>query len=109
MRKLADKICLPIEENDRPLQAAMTQKYLKQLDNKWKVSRNKKISFTFNFKSFNASIKFVKKTANLAEEQDHHPDICIFYNKVQISLSTHVIGGLSENDFIMAAKIERLM
>jgi 4a-hydroxytetrahydrobiopterin dehydratase len=53
-------------------------------------------------------MNFLNKIANLAEEQGHHPDVCISYNKLDFSLFTHAVGGLSENDFIMAAKIDEL-
>ena len=62
----------------------------------------------FKFKDFAEAIKFVNKVAAVAEEEGHHPDIKINYNKVLLVLSTHAIGGLSENDFILAAKINEL-
>jgi 4a-hydroxytetrahydrobiopterin dehydratase len=62
----------------------------------------------FAFKDFKDSIDFVNKVAEIANEQDHHPDIHIYYNKVRIELTTHKIKGLSENDFILAAKINSI-
>jgi 4a-hydroxytetrahydrobiopterin dehydratase len=62
----------------------------------------------FVFRSFREAIDFVNKVAGLAEAQNHHPDISIYYNRVRLSFSTHKIGGLSCNDFIMAAKIDEL-
>lgn len=62
----------------------------------------------FRFKDFGKAMEFVNEVAEVAEEQDHHPDICVFYNKVNLTLSTHKIGGLSRNDFILAAKIDEL-
>lgn len=67
-----------------------------------------KISKEFKFKDFIGAINFVDNVAGIAEEEGHHPDIYIFYNKVLIELSTHSIGGLSENDFILAAKIDNI-
>lgn len=61
----------------------------------------------FQFKDFCQAMDFVNKVADVAEEQDHHPDIFISYNKVRLTLSTHKVGGLSQNDFILAAKIDR--
>jgi 4a-hydroxytetrahydrobiopterin dehydratase len=61
----------------------------------------------FRFRDFRQAMDFVNSIAAIANEQDHHPDIFISYNKVQLTLSTHKIGGLSLNDFIMAAKIDR--
>ena len=74
----------------------------------WIVIDDKKISRGFKFNHFNQAIFFVNKVADLAEAEGHHPDIHIFYNKVSLELSTHAIGGLSENDFILATKIDRL-
>lgn len=82
-------------------------KYLTLLKTPWHVSdEGKKIEKKFKFKDFKESMTFVNKVANLAESEGHHPDIEISYNKVEIKLSTHAIGGLSVNDFIMASKIE---
>ena len=61
------------------------------------------------FKNFIGALAFVNKVGDLAEAEGHHPDIHISYNKVQLTLTTHAIGGLSENDFILAAKIDSLM
>jgi 4a-hydroxytetrahydrobiopterin dehydratase len=74
----------------------------------WAI-RGKSIEREFQFKDFKGSIAFVNKVADLAERQNHHPDICIYYNKVKLVLSTHKIGGLSRNDFILAAKIDLLV
>jgi len=63
----------------------------------------------FRFKDFGETMQFVNRVAQIAQEEDHHPDIEISYNKVHLVLSTHSIGGLSRNDFIVAAKIERLL
>ncbi len=68
----------------------------------------KKISKEFIWNNFVEAIQFVNKVADIAEAEGHHPDIHIHYNKVTIELWTHAIGGLSENDFILAAKIEAL-
>lgn len=62
----------------------------------------------FHFGNFRSAIEFVNKVADLAEEEEHHPDIFIFYNKVRLVLSTHKVGGLSGKDFVLAEKIERL-
>ena len=75
----------------------------------WTVSADgKQISRTFTFKDFVQAMKFVNTVAEVAEEQGHHPDIHIHWNKVELVLWTHAIGGLHENDFVMAAKLERL-
>ncbi len=98
------------------------KKYLSWLPDGWQAIKDdgpewsrqdrtdeaRKIHKEFIFKSFREGIQFVKEVADLAEKENHHPDIFIFYNRVIIELWTHAIGGLSENDFILAAKIEVL-
>ncbi len=83
--------------------------YLSLLKKKWKVSSNlESISRRFEFKDFVEAMVFVNKMADIAEEQGHHPDIHIYYNKVDVLLTTHAIKGLSTNDFILASKVEVL-
>ena len=73
----------------------------------WKASDDSlKISREFTFADFLAAMDFVNAVAKIAQAKGHHPDIYIFYNKVKLELSTHAIGGLSENDFIVAAKVD---
>ncbi|OGK23166.1 hypothetical protein A2954_00565 [Candidatus Roizmanbacteria bacterium RIFCSPLOWO2_01_FULL_37_12] len=93
----------------RPLVSVEIKKYLKYLEFPWEVIDNKKITHTFKLSTFREAIKIVNKVASLAEAENHHPNIHILYNKVKIVLSTHSVGGLSENDFIVAAKIEQLI
>ena len=100
--------CVPCEGGVKPLKGKDLQKYLSQLKTKWSIIAGKKIRQEFKFKNFKEAIDFVNKVALLAENEGHHPDIYIFYNRVKIELWTHAIGGLFENDFILAAKIERL-
>jgi 4a-hydroxytetrahydrobiopterin dehydratase len=68
----------------------------------------KKIWRTFNFPGFRDALAFVNRIAALAEEEGHHPNLHLLYNQVRVDLTTHAIGGLSENDFIVARKIELL-
>ena len=110
--RLTEKKCVPCEGFESPLEMGEIKKYLMQLKNKWEVidppAGGKKISHSFKFKTFKEAIAFVNGVADLAESENHHPNIHILYNKVKIVCTTHVIGGLSENDFILASKIERL-
>lgn len=85
------------------------KKYAPYLKNRWDLVEDKKITYTFKLKNFKEAIKFVNRIAELAESERHHPDIHIYYNRVKIVLYTHAIDGLSENDFILAAKIEKLI
>lgn len=92
-----------------PLAGADIQRYLDELSGgSWQVLGGKKIRKEFAFKNFLKAMAFVDQVADVAESEGHHPDIHIFYNTVVIELWTHAIGGLSENDFIVAAKIDEL-
>lgn len=101
--------CVPCEGGTEPLPQEEVAKYLTLLKTPWHVGdEGKKIEKKFQFHDFKESMVFVDKVAQLAESEGHHPDIEISYNKVEIELTTHAIGGLSVNDFIMASKIEAM-
>lgn len=100
--------CVPCEGGVAPMDEQEVAKYLTLLKTPWRVDEGKKIEQKFKFKSFTESMKFVNQVAAIAEEQGHHPDIKIVYDTVKIELMTHAIGGLSPNDFIIAAKIENV-
>ena len=108
MSQLTKKRCIPCEGAVKPFTSSMVSNYKTKLTKKWEVKKNKKISREFIFNNFKEAIKFVNNVAIISEREGHHPDIHIFYNKVIIELWTHSIGGLSENDFIIAAKIENI-
>ncbi|MBS3903133.1 MAG: 4a-hydroxytetrahydrobiopterin dehydratase [Anaplasmataceae bacterium] len=105
---LSDKKCVACEGGTPPLTPEEIKHYQSQLREPWEVVDDKKIRKNFNFKDFKEAMSFVNKIANIAENEGHHPDIFIFYNQVRIELWTHAVGGLSENDFILAAKIEKI-
>jgi 4a-hydroxytetrahydrobiopterin dehydratase len=104
--ELASRKCQACEGGTPPLDEEESRRLLAQVQG-WKLE-NKSIQKTFKFKDFVEAMKFVNKVADLAEEEGHHPDIHISYSRVTIDLTTHAVGGLSENDFILAAKIDRL-
>ncbi|MEX0916775.1 MAG: 4a-hydroxytetrahydrobiopterin dehydratase [Candidatus Spechtbacterales bacterium] len=105
--KLSDKKCVPCEGGISPFSLEDLFVYQKQVHEDWRVAdEGKKIKRDVTFKDFKEAMEFVNKVADVAEAEGHHPDITISYNNVVISLWTHAIGGLSENDFIMAAKID---
>jgi len=107
MGDLKDKRCIPCEGGTPPVSLEDLFEYKKQIHEDWRVTdEGKKIKRDFTFPDFKEAMEFANKVAGVAEEEQHHPDISISYNKVVISLWTHAIGGLSENDFIMAAKID---
>lgn len=105
---LLQKKCLPCEAGTPPLTKNGYELLLKQLKLNWEVIEGKKIRHEFKFNNFTEALNFVNKVGNLAEDENHHPNIHIYYSRVIIDLYTHKINGLSENDFIMAAKIENL-
>ena len=82
--------------------------YFKQIKDDWKVTDKNKISREFLFVNFRHTMDFVNKVADLAEEEGHHPVMHVYFGRVVIELWTHAIDGLSENDFILASKIDKL-
>lgn len=106
MTALSDKRCVPCEGGAKPLEPAAIKKYLKELRCPWEVINNKKIRHEFTFQDFGEAMYFVNEVAAVAEGENHHPDMHIFFKRVIIELWTHAMGGLSENDFILASKIE---
>jgi 4a-hydroxytetrahydrobiopterin dehydratase len=102
---LLKKKCVPCEGGIQALNLSQLQEYLDKVSGWVSDSEGKKISKEFKFKDFIGAINFVNQVAEIAELENHHPDICIYYNRVCLELWTHAIGGLSENDFILAAKI----
>ena len=109
MDDLTEKKCVPCEGGVPPLNSEQVAEYRKQTPD-WDVLEDEKsISREFLFGNFKEALVFVNKVGELAEAEGHHPDIAIHdYKYVSITLSTHAIGGLSENDFILAAKIDRV-
>lgn len=105
---LLNKKCVPCEGGVPPLTREESEKFLIETPG-WEIVENgKKIKREFKFKDFKEAIAFVNKVAQLAEDEGHHPDSHIYYSRVILELWTHAIGGLSENDFILAAKINEL-
>jgi 4a-hydroxytetrahydrobiopterin dehydratase len=109
MSRLNKKKCVPCECGIPPLSNDKEENYIKEL-NGWTLSREgiHKIQKEFYFDDFKGAIKFVNKVAKIAEKEDHHPNIHIYYDTVNLELYTHVINGLHFNDFILTAKIESL-
>lgn len=102
---LLQKHCVPCEGGIEAFDAETVHVYLQDIDGWTADAEGKRITKSFTFKNFIESIEFVNKVADIAESEGHHPDINISWNKVRLDLTTHKIKGLSENDFILAAKI----
>ena len=106
--ELSAKRCIPCEGGVLPLDADRVGELLHDVPG-WQVSEDRStLSKGFRFADFAGSMGFVIQMAAIAEEEGHHPDFCVRYDRLEIQLSTHAIHGLSENDFIMAAKLEKL-
>lgn len=106
---LKQKKCKPCEGGVKPLTPDEYSSFLHKELKGWTVVEEKKLEKKFVFKSFKEALAFVNKVGGLAEEEGHHPNIYLYgWNKVKISLTTHAIGGLSENDFIIASKIDQI-
>ena len=106
---LVNQKCEPCEGGVKPLNHEEIAPYLANVKD-WKVEdKGKKIEKKLKFKDFKESLDFVNKVGEIAESEGHHPDIELGYGKVEIKLTTHAIGGLSVNDFILAAKIDQLV
>jgi 4a-hydroxytetrahydrobiopterin dehydratase len=107
--ELKSKKCVPCEGGIDPFDQEKINIYLPVVQG-WEVSGDlKEISKEYKFKDFQESIDFINKVAEVAESEGHHPDIFLHnWNKVKLTLSTHAINGLSENDFILAVKIDLL-
>lgn len=102
------KKCIPCDGGAAPLDGDQLRAYAKELKTPWEIVGGKMLRREFEFGNFQEAMVFVNKVSDIAEREGHHPDIFISYDKVRIELTTHSIGELSENDFIIAAKIEAL-
>ena len=99
--------CIPCRAGTPPLSTREAEELLAETP-LWTLNADS-IEREFKFNDFREAIAFVNNVADVADREDHHPDIHIYYNRVRLELSTHKIGGLSRNDFILAAKIDTLV
>ena len=120
-RQLKDKHCVPCEGGVPALDEATSKLLLDEVSG-WALraqagqpgeagqpGQPAQITKRFEFADFLGAMAFVDKMAALAEREGHHPDFCVHYNQVDVTLWTHAVGGLSENDFILAAKVDGLI
>lgn len=107
MSELADRQCVPCRGGVPPLKGDEVQGLLARLTD-WQAVSEHHLLKTYRFHDFRETLGFVNRVGELAEEQGHHPDICFGWGKAEISIWTHKIDGLTESDFVLAAKIDKL-
>jgi 4a-hydroxytetrahydrobiopterin dehydratase len=109
VKDLSEKKCAPCEGGVKPLTPAKVRLLARQLHKDWKIAADSKsLKRSLKFKDFYRTMSFVNALAYIANSEDHHPDLEVGYDYCRVSYSTHSIGGLSVNDFICAAKLDRL-
>jgi 4a-hydroxytetrahydrobiopterin dehydratase len=109
MTDLSTAKCVPCEGGVPPLSAAEAASLLGKLHGEWRLGEHaKSLRRAYKFKDFYRTMSFVNAVAHIANVEDHHPDLEVGYDYCRITYATHAIGGLSQNDFICAAKIDRL-
>src|ERR1700743_864182 len=107
-KELALKECVPCKGGVPPLKGAELNKFSQELGGGWKGVDGHHLEREFTFKDFRGALDFTNRVGELAEKQNHHPDIYLAWGKVKLTLWTHTVGGLSESDFIFAAKVNKL-
>jgi 4a-hydroxytetrahydrobiopterin dehydratase len=107
MASLSEKTCVPCRGGVPPLTAEEIAPLHAQLD-AWTVADGHRLSKEFTFKNFRTALEFTNAVGAIAEEQGHHPDIYLAWGKVRVEIWTHKIDGLTESDFILAAKIDKI-
>jgi len=108
MTALHTKTCIPCQGGMPSLLGLKAEQLLSKVENWQFFDENKKIQRKFTFSNFMEAQNFAQKVGDIAESENHHPDICYGWGYCTVTLYTHKIGGLHENDFILAAKINRL-
>ena len=103
---LSQKECKPCQEKTEPLKGDALQKISRQIGDSWKVVNEHHLEKEFSLKDFRQALDFTIRVGEIAETENHHPDIYLTWGKVKLTIWTHNIDGLSENDFILAAKVD---
>lgn len=108
MSHLAEKECVPCKGGVSPLQGEALDKLSTELGSQWEVIDQHHLEREFKFRNFQEALNFTNRVGALAESQNHHPDIYLAWGRVKLTLWTHKIDGLSESDFVFAAKVNNL-
>jgi 4a-hydroxytetrahydrobiopterin dehydratase len=108
MSALAEKECVPCKGGVPAITGNQLSELARQLDPGWQVVDEHHLERLFEFADFRGALAFTNRVGELAEAQGHHPDIFLSWGKVKLLIWTHKVGGLTESDFILAAKVDRL-
>lgn len=106
---LTKKTCTPCQGGIPPLKGEELNGYFHHLKGGWKIVDEHHLEKEFSFPDFKSALQFTNQVGDLAEQEGHHPDILLAYGKVKINLWTHKVNGLTESDFILAAKCDELL
>lgn len=109
MNTLADKECVPCRGGVAPLRGERLDDLIDQLGGDWKVVNGRQLEKEYSFADFREALAFTNRVGQVAESQGHHPDIFLAWGRVRLTIWTHKIDGLSESDFILAAKADRAL
>ncbi|HEY5611113.1 MAG TPA: 4a-hydroxytetrahydrobiopterin dehydratase [Thermoanaerobaculia bacterium] len=107
MSNLADRECVPCRGGVPPLKGEELARFREELGADWSVVDDHHLEKEFRFENFRQALDFTNRVGALAEEQGHHPDLYLAWGKVRVAIWTHKIDGLTESDFVLAAKIDR--
>ncbi len=108
MAELAQKECVPCKGGVPPLKGDQLVMLAQEVGDGWRVIGEHHLEREFKFQDFRAALDFTNRVGELAEQQNHHPDIYLAWGKVKLTLWTHKIDGLTESDFVFAAKVNKL-
>src|SRR5690348_6144849 len=108
MSALAEKECVPCKGGVPALKGLDLDRLRRELEPGWQVVKDHQLEREFKFKDFREALDFTNRVGELAEQQSHHPDIYLTWGKVKVTIWTHKIDGLTESDFVLAAKIDKL-
>ena len=106
---LADQACVPCKGGVPPMESERAQELLRGLDERWSVNASGHLERTYTFTNFVDAIAFANRVGDIAEEQNHHPDLHVAWGKCVVEIWTHKIHGLTESDFCFAAKADRAL
>lgn len=106
--ELAEQKCKPCSGDTPPLEGEELQSYKKRVDERWELIDDHHLKRDYDFKNFRQALDFTVKIGEMSEEEGHHSEIVLTWGKVSVTVYTHAIDGLSDNDFIWAAKADQL-